>query len=244
MIQTRQIMGMPVTVKIIDGAEAVFDIIFEYFEHVDEVFSTFKPESEISRLNRAEIKHDQLSAEVKDVLAACQRMKLRSQGYFDIERNGKVDPSGLVKGWAVWNAAQIIEQAGSKNYFVDAGGDIQAGGANEQGSPWSVGLRHPTLREKIVKTLLISNGAVATSGIYERGQHIYDPHTGKSVASLLALTVVGPNIEDADVVATAAFAMGASKALDFVSSQGLEGYMITPDHNAHYTAGFERYIKN
>ncbi len=244
MKQTELIMGMPITVEIV-GAESQFiEQVFDYFRHVDTVFSTFKPDSEISRFNRGEIEKSRLSDEVREVLAACQRLKLRTSGYFDIARGNGIDPSGLVKGWAIWNAADLIEHAGFINYCVDAGGDIQLGGTNETGGYWQVGLRHPVQKDKVTAVMELTNSAVATSGTYERGQHIYNPHTGEAVTDPIALTVVGTNIEDADVIATAAFAMGPQKALDFVASQGMEGYMITADHRAQYTEGFRNYLKS
>ena len=238
-------MGMPITVEVLgDIPDQTITSVFDYFRHIDDVFSTYKPDSQISRLNRGELAENGLSDEVRDILAACERMKLRTKGYFDISHNGVTDPSGLVKGWAVWNAAQIIEKAGYRNYFVEAGGDIQAGGFNSRGKKWTVGIRHPIQKNKFAKTIEVTDSAVATSGTYERGRHIYHPQTGRAVEDPLSLTVIGPNIEEADVIATAAFAMGPQRALGFVAGQGFEGYMITKDLKASFTAGFENYVKN
>lgn len=134
MRQTRLIMGMPIEVEIVgDNAQSTLDDVFAYLGSVDERFSTYKEDSEISRINRGEITEDAISDEMKDVFALADKTQKETQGYFDIHRpDGSVDPSGIVKGWAIHNAAELIRNAGHEHFFVNAGGDIAMSGKNEE----------------------------------------------------------------------------------------------------------------
>ncbi len=128
---------------------------------------------------------------------------------------------------------------------MDAGGDIQACGKNSQGEKWRVGIRNPFNMNEIVKVLSVSEGGVATSGTYVRGQHIYNPKDSEdTLTDILSLTVIGPDVYEADRFATAAFAMGRS-GIDFIEYlPDFEGYMIDKDKQATYTTGFMRYVLN
>jgi thiamine biosynthesis lipoprotein len=244
MKQTRELMGMPITVEIVDDAATpdLFDRVYDYFVDIDTHYSPYKPTSEVSRIN-AGLPEGEWSAEMKRVLALCEATKQATKGYFDVWRDGHLDPSGLVKGWAINQAAAILRRQGIQNFYVEAGGDIQAGGHNTSGQAWRVGLRNPFNRHEIIKTLAISTEGVATSGTYIRGQHIYDPHqAGAELHDVASLTVVGPNIYEADRFATAAFAMGA-RGIHFIEQQpGLEGYQVDPQGRATFTSGLDHFV--
>lgn len=245
MKQTRLVMGMPVTVEIVGGRihPKLFNEVYAYFTAIDNRFSTYKIDSEISKLNAGLITEEQISPDMKTVLRLCGQTQLETKGYFNIVHKGKRDPSGLVKGWAVYHAAGILRRRGCHNYTVEAGGDIQAHGVNSSGVPWRVGIRNPFNRDEIVKTLAAHDIGVATSGTAIRGQHIYDPnHPTKPLTEVASLTVIGPNIYEADRFATAAFAMGRD-GINFIEQrEGLEGYMIDADRQATMTSGFEAYV--
>ena len=114
---------------------------------------------------------------MREVLALAEQTKRETGGYFDIRRpDGTLDPSGIVKGWAIRNAAAIIAASGVRDFFIEAGGDIQSSGTNASGKPWSVGIRNPFNADEIIKVVYPRGRGVATSGTYVRGQHIYDPH--------------------------------------------------------------------
>jgi thiamine biosynthesis lipoprotein len=247
MKQTRLIMGMPITVAIADtrvDAE-IFELVFGYFDYVDQTFSTYKEHSAISRLNRGELALAQASADMRAIFALAEQTRQATGGYFDIRQGGRYDPSGIVKGWAVDNAAGILRQHGYANFFVDAGGDIQADGTNEQGQSWRVGIRNPFNMDEIVKVLAISNRGVATSGTSIRGQHIYNPkQPGAPIDEIVSLTVIGPNIYEADRFATAAFAMGRAGIVFIEQLDGFEGYQIDDRGQATYTSGFARYVSH
>jgi thiamine biosynthesis lipoprotein len=232
MKQTRTMMGMPITVEVIDASASkqAFDDVFAYFEYVDEKFSTYKQDSEISRINRRELLVEESSADMKMIFEMSEQTRLETNGYFNIQHNGMYDPSGIVKGWSIFNAAQILRQMKFENYYVEAGGDIQMSGMNDQNQNWRVGIRNPFDLDEIVKVLSITDRGVATSGTYVRGQHIYNPQSEDMlITDVLSLTVIGPDIYEADRFATAAFAMGTS-GIDFIERlEGFEGYMIEND---------------
>jgi FAD:protein FMN transferase len=238
-------MGMPVTVNVIDpsATDTLFDRVFDYFAYVDDVFSTYREDSEISRINNHELELEDASDDMKTVFNLAEKTRLATDGFFNIWHNGLYDPSGLVKGWAIFNASEIMCRNGLKNFYVDAGGDVQAVGNNEQDQNWRVGIRNPFDPNQIVKVLSVSNCGVATSGTYIRGQHIYNPkNEGEPLTGIMSLTVIGPNIFEADRFATAAFAMGVD-GINFIESlPGFDGYMIDKDKRATYTTGFERYV--
>jgi thiamine biosynthesis lipoprotein len=244
MPQTRIIMGMPITVEIV-GAEsdALHREVFAYFTAVDRRFSPYRADSELSRLNAGELALSAASTEMCEVLALAESTRRETDGYFDARLpDGTVDPSGIVKGWAILNAARLIAAGGAGDFFVDAGGDIQASGRNADGEPWSVGIRSPFNPQEIVKVVYPNGAGVATSGSYVRGQHIYNPHArGEVIGDVVSLTVIGPDVLAADRFATAAFAMGKA-GIGFIEGlEGLEGYLIGADRIATMTSGFTRY---
>jgi thiamine biosynthesis lipoprotein len=243
MKQTRLLMGMPIAVELVGAEDTnLFELVYGYFQHIDETFSTYKDSSEISKIN-AGLPKEQWSTEVQTVLDLCEETKQFTNGYFDVYHDGKLDPSGLVKGWAINNAAELLQQKGLKNFCIDAGGDMQVSGANEQGEPWRIGIRNPFNREENIKIVSLQNEGIATSGTAIRGQHIYNPLDPNQTSSEIAsISVIGPDVYHADRFATAAFAMG-TEGLRFISSlEGFEAYLVKSDQMAIMTEGFDRYV--
>lgn len=238
-------MGMPITVEIVDRSAVQSDVdsIFAYFESVDNRFSTYKAESEISAINRGDLAPEQASEDMRLVFALAEQTRAETNGYFDICHNGVYDPSGIVKGWAIYNAAQMLREKGFIDFQVEAGGDLEAAGRSERGQAWLVGIRNPFNPREIVKVLRAADCGVATSGTYVRGQHIYNPKAGSEpTQEVVSLTVVGPNVYEADRFATAAFAMGRDGIRLIDQVEGLEGYMIDDRGQATMTRGFTRYV--
>jgi FAD:protein FMN transferase len=196
----RCIMGIPVSVQ---GADGEADAVFEWLRWVDTTFSTYRADSEISRLDRGELSPGDAHPLVREVLGRCDALRERTGGYFDARATGRLDPSGLVKGWAVDRAAALLDAAGCRRFCIDAGGDVVL-----RGGPWRVGIRHPRRRRKVAAVIEVSDAAVATSGAYERGAHIVDPIGRRPADGALSVTIVGPQLAAADAYATAAFAMG------------------------------------
>ena len=240
-VRAEPVMGTVITVDIRDpGVDpAVVDAVFAWFREVDETFSTYRPGSEISRLSRHEVTVPECRPEVREVLGLCAEVERRSGGAFDTYAAGRLDPSGLVKGWSVERAAAILQHAGARNFFIGAGGDVVVRGEPAPGQRWRVGVRHPELADRVAAVLAVGDLAVATSGGYERGEHIVDPRTGRAAQGLLSVTVVGPSLTYADAFATAAFVMGEA-GVTWVS--GLDGYgalAITEDRRTVWTAALD-----
>jgi thiamine biosynthesis lipoprotein len=240
-------MGMPVTLEVVDtrATEAVLAEVFGYFEYVDEKFSTYKDRSEITLINRHEINLKQASADMQTIFALAEQTRQETEGYFDIAHHGVYDPSGIVKGWAIDQAAEILRKKGFMNFYVDAGGDVQVVGKNSEGENWRVGIQNPFNPREIVKVLSVSNCGVATSGTYVRGQHIYNPRQADQlITDIVGLTVIGPNIYEADRFATAAFAMGREGIVFIENLAGFEGYMIDRNGQATFTSRFAGYVQH
>lgn len=246
MRDTRISMGMPITVEIVDQdtSQKDFDSVFDYFDSIDNRFSTYKRNSEISQFNRGEITQKDLSLDIKEIFRLSELTRNQTEGFFNIKKmDGTIDPSGLVKGWAIRNAAAIIMKKGYKNFYIDAGGDIQVSGKNALHKKWSVGIKNPFNEKKIVKIVYLTTEGIATSGSYIRGSHIYNPNEyEKTLDIIVSFTVIGPNVYEADRFATAAYAM-QEKGIYFIERQkGLEGYMIDRNGFATMTSGFEKYV--
>jgi thiamine biosynthesis lipoprotein len=241
MRDTRILMGMPITVdvsKMVDGM--LVDMVFDYFAHVDQHFSTYRADSEISAINRGDVPIRDWSGEMTEVLALAEQTKNETDGYFDIRKpDGSLDPSGIVKGWAINNAAGIVRVAGIGDFFIEAGGDIQTSGKNASGKDWSVGIRNPFKTDEIIKVVYPRGRGVATSGTYVRGQHIYNPRGPEGhIKGIVSLTVIGADVLEADRFATAAFAMGKDGIFFLEETPGLEGYVVDIDGRATPTSGF------
>ena len=167
--------------------------------------------------------------------------------YFDIiDNNEKYNPSGIVKGWAIYCATRILQDLGLKNFYINAGGDIQFYGKNNENKLWRTGIKNPFNQEEIVKVVYLKNGeGIATSGNYIRGDHIYNPKNRKKIIEeIVSFTVIGPNVLEADRFATAVFAMG-KEGINFLEKiPELAGYMIDKNGIAFMTSNFEQYIKD
>jgi len=177
-------------------------------DEIEQRFSTYLPDSEISRISRGELDVAQAHPDVRAVLDACARLKHESRGAFDVWRDGRLDPAGYVKGWAADRAADVLRAAGAMNFAVNIGGDIVFAGERAPGQPWRIGVRHPDDAQRVMLVLGVRDGAVATSGLYERGDHVTDARNGTVADAWRSLTVVAADLTTADSLATAALARG------------------------------------
>ena len=204
-------MGMPVAIEVLDDIEpSALTEAFARLRCVDATFSTYRRDSQISQLDRGTLEPDAAHADVREVLACCEAHRVATGGFFDIRATGRLDPSGFVKGWAVERAAAILERAGARRLCL------------------------------IAAVVEANDLAVATSGAYERGPHVVDPHTGRPPSHILSVTVLGPDLGTADAYATAAFAMGADGP-DWTASpsrRGFEAMTILDDDRVLTTRGF------
>jgi FAD:protein FMN transferase len=207
---------------------------------VDDVFSTWKPQSPVSRLRRGEIRVDEAPPEVAEVLELCRRAREASDGWFDPwAMPGGVDPTGLVKGWAVQRALAIIKDSGAPAAMINAGGDIAVYGQPAPGQPWRIGIENPLALDRLLLTAdLAGAGALATSGSYQRGRHLIDPRTGQATTRLLAATVIGHDLGYADALATGLYASGG-RLLERISLLvGYHGFVVDGRGNVHASRGF------
>lgn len=240
-LRVEQIMGTAIGIDLRDDSvpEAAIDAAFESLRRADAQFSTYRPDSEVSRLGRGEIALEACSLELRRVMALAEQLREDSGGHFDVRGHrvdGGLDPSGVVKGWAVEEAAWVLDGAGARNYSINAGGDVVVRGGPAPGEPWRIGIRHPLRADAIAHVVELHDGAVATSGAYERGEHITDPLTAAAPRDWLSVTVVGPSLTMADAYATAAFAMGSAGLAWVERHPGYRAYGI----DAHEVRWIER----
>jgi thiamine biosynthesis lipoprotein len=230
---------LPFTVEVTGAAAAeLLDAVFADLRWVDRTFSPFMAGSAVSRIDAGTLREEHADPSVREVLGLCRMYERATDGAFSAWRSGRLDPCGLVKGWAIDRACEILERAGHRSYAVDGAGDVRVRGRRGDGRAWRVGIRHPVRRDRVVHVVEAVDLAIATSGTYEQGAHIVDPRTGRAASELHSLTVVGPDIVDADVYATAAFVMGRA-GIAFIEDQpGYEAYAIDRDLFAASTSGF------
>ncbi len=220
-----------------DLTEAIAEAV-RWLHRVDAVYSTYRPGSQIERLARAEIGLADCDPDVAEIFALCEEISAETGGYFSARFRGRLDPTGVVKGWAVQRASEILSAAGSTAHSVNGGGDVQTVGEPERGRPWRVGIAHPLHRSAIASVAEVRGLAVATSGSAERGAHVIDPFTGRAAVELASVTVVGSELTRVDAYATAAFAMG-HRSRDWLEKlDGYEGLGISPDGRGWATSGY------
>jgi thiamine biosynthesis lipoprotein len=216
----------------------VLDALTDYWRRVDATFSTYRPGSDVSRLARGEITVTGAHPDVATVLSLCAEASARTGGFFSATAAGRLDPSGLVKGWSVQQAAGMLRAAGARAFCINGGGDVWVAGEPEPGRPWLVGVADPADPGRVLTVVPGRGLAVATSGTAERGAHIIDPFTGRAATDLASVTVTGPSLTWADAYATAAMAMG-HRARDWLSRlRGYAAIAVGANGGVWRTAGF------
>jgi thiamine biosynthesis lipoprotein len=228
-------MGIPVGIEV-DGVDAeAVERAFAHLRWVDAAFSPYLADSEISRLDAGTLALREASPAVRAVLARCDALRRDTGGWFDVRATGRLDPSGFVKGWAVEGAAAILTRAGARDFCLHAGGDVRVGG----GRLWRVGVQHPRRRDRVAAVLGARDVGVATSGAYERGAHIVDPHRGRPPEGVLSVTVVAPDLGLADAYATSAFAMDLDGPAWTATLPGCHALTILADGRVISTPGMD-----
>ena len=190
---------------------------------VDQLFSTYLPDSQVSRLRRGEIAIDEADQLVQQVWQACLAIKEISDGAFDPWAvPGGFDPSGYVKGWAADLVSEQLIKQGAKHIQVNAGGDISVRGGKDANTPWKLAVAHPSIKGEISKLYSITTGAIATSGTSERGDHIIDPQSKTIAVGARSATVIGPDAGISDALATALVVSGRDGASWFAKDELFE----------------------
>ncbi len=230
MRRVEHVMGLPVSIDVPAARwDADLEPAFTVMRLADARFSPYRPNSELSRFNRGELASAELSTEFRDIQQTCTIWNQQTDGLFSANYGSQYDPSGLVKGWAVAQAGRALEESGWHHYLINAGGDILAAGRHDD--TWSIGLQHPLIKQKLMGSLSVQTGAIATSGTYARGQHVVNPLTGEAATELVSVTVVGAEIIPTDVFATAILAGGIAGLRHDWGGYGV--LAIEPDGTAH-----------
>lgn len=210
-------------------APAVVDNAIAWLHWVDATFSTYKTDSPVSRLARGEIGIAECPPEVEQILTRCDELQTETYGYFSAYATGGLDPSGLVKGWAIQRVSDLLRAARSRNHCINGGGDVHCAGSAADGGPWRIGISDPTRPGQLAAVVTGTDIAVATSGTAERGAHIRNPHDLTTPSVLASVTIVGKDLAYADAYATAAFAMGSAAADWIATLDGYQGLVIQAD---------------
>jgi thiamine biosynthesis lipoprotein len=237
------VMGIPMSIDIRDAATdargwadvaaAAFAVIAE----ADRRFSTYRPDSEVSLVNRGLVGEGDYSDDLREVLAIGERFGTASGGAFTVRRaGGGLDTDGVVKGWAAARAAAVLRTQGVVTFCLNAGGDVVVGGSPGGGAAWNVGIRSPSDPERMWAVLSVTDCAVATSGAYERGAHIVDGRTGRPATGLSSVSVIADELTTADVLATAVFALGPD-GVDWALGHGARGVLALSDAGKPLAAG-------
>lgn len=264
------IMGTAISLAAPDDTDpAVFttaaDAAYTYLRRIDEIFSTYKPDSPISRIHDGRLPLTDLPGHpdgdlIRDVLALCAHLHRESHGAFDAWNVGdppRFDPSGAVKGWAAEHASRILTTHGLTRHALNAGGDVRVHGGSGtrptpdpgEPAPWRIGVTDPHRPGHTLLVIERTDGAVATSGTTERGLHVYDPRTTLPATALLQVTVTGPDLALADGYATAALALaGTSRPADayawltaLAQRTGYQALTVDPDTGVWWTPGLRHY---
>lgn len=237
-VRVAHLMGMPISIHVRtdrpddDAVDAAAARCWTLLREIDQVFSPYRPDSDVSRIRREELDFSDADPWVAQVATACEQAARVTGGRFSAYWDGRFDPTGYVKGWAVERAARaflepLLEHRGVQAAGINAGGDMQLFTADAADRPWRIGVEDPSCTGRLTATVDVRNGAVATSGIAQRGCHVRDPRTGSLATDVLSATVVCDSLTDADVWATAAVAAGAADRLVVGASRS--GVLVAAD---------------
>ena len=197
-----------------------------YYEEIDERFSTFKESSEVSKIRSGNLDLANSSPDMKLVWNRCHELREQTQRAFDPwSVPGGFDPSGYVKGWATEQSLRFFADEGIERIQINAGGDIVLRGGYDSSTPWNIGIRHPDFADKIAKNFEIFDGAIASSGTYERGDHVIDPRVGVPAVGARAATVIGPDSGIADALATALIVDGRD-SVNWIGAEAFRSYQF------------------
>lgn len=233
-------MGMEAAFDFLDPiSSSDVDELLEYFYSIDELFSPYKKTSDIYKVNAKKIAAEESNPEVRKVLRICERLKKDSNGFFDIRVENHIDPSGMVKGYAISQAAHDLSKKGYFNFYIEIGGDMQVAGL-KNGFKWKVGVENAVTGK--IHVIQLTDKGVATAGLFKSGLPIYNPHTQKIAGYYKSVTVIARDVADADWIATAAFAMGEKGKAFVENREGIEAIFIGSDGSEFFTSGIANYM--
>jgi len=233
-------MGMPISLALRGRhaddryGEAAWARALASLHEADRVFSTYRPDSHVCRLDRGEVTVADCPPEVGEVLALGELARVQSGGAFDVRRpdaagRAVLDPSGVVKGWAAERAAEHLRMLDDTDFCLSAGGDLVCRTVDPDEAPWRIGVEDPLDPSRLVAVVPVHTGAVATSGTAHRGAHLVDGRTGRAPSGIASVTVVAPSLTWADIDATAAYALGEGAAVWLENRPGRTGLVVWAD---------------
>lgn len=246
-------MGTVVSVRAVGGVPAAaLPHLRDAFEALEDRFSLYRPASEASQVANRTLTLRQASDEYRRVYDLAIDWRAATSGAFTPHRpDGAVDLSGIVKALGIQAAAAVLDAHGVHDYVLNAGGDVVVSGAQPDGRPWVVGIVDPDDRTRLLSqysapvpvsdaggepTSAPTRRAVATSGVAERGDHVW--HLG-SDDTFCQVTVVADDIVTADVLATAVLAGGPGTLAEATTGwPGLEVLACAPDGRRWATPAF------
>lgn len=160
------------------------------------------------------------------------------------EKGMRIGFGGIGKGYAAECAKAVLQKMGVNSGIVNASGDLAAWGSQPNGSPWTIGIADPNSKYKPFSYLNISDMAVATSGSYEKFvmidgkkySHTIDPRTGYPVCGIKSVTIICPNAEIADAMATPVTIMGIKAGLHLINQMKNIACIIIDDNDKLYTS--------
>jgi thiamine biosynthesis lipoprotein len=244
-VHVEQVWGTHVTFdlrdeSLPDDVDEILASAIAYLHQVDAWFSTYRADTPITMYRNGLIPLFRTPTVVQEVLSACHFAKQLTGGAFDPWAvKGGVDPSGYVKGWAAGQVADQLVAAGIRNVCVNASGDIACRGLQAPGEQWAIGIINPYDTQQIVEVVHVGDGAVATSGLYERGNHIKNPRTGTTEVHYDSATIVGPDAGLADALATAALLEGPTAAAWFADLPQWSVYLIKDGVVSYFGPAFD-----
>lgn len=210
--------------KAADRADALIErtmpALKAYLDHVEAVFSPFRADSAVSLANRADWSALLDDPDFAEVYALCALAKRITDGHFDAAHAGGYDPVGIVKGWAVQRAHErllmpLVRSGACEAAAIGGGGDVQTAVADGSDFVWRVGVQDPADPDATVRTIMLRDGAVATSGTSKRGEHI-----DRTAHDLAQATVVDDHLTFADMWATTAIAAGETEFRRLFGARG------------------------
>jgi FAD:protein FMN transferase len=241
-------MGMPISLALRgryakgERGLAAWREVVAVLRAADSVFSTYRPDSLVSRLGRGECTLADCPPEVAEVLALGATAQRDSGGAFSVHRPGRdgrrtLDPSGVVKGWAADRAAAPLRALAGTDFCLSAGGDLVCQTLEPDHRPWRIGIEDPHDPRRLIAVVPVANGAIATSGGAHRGQHVVDARTGRPPSGIASVTVVAGSLVDADIDATAAYAQGPDAAAWLGTRPGRTGLVVWADGSTTMVPG-------
>lgn len=259
LVWTIHVMAMPFTVRMRgvpdrDVAERAVRAFADDLADADLLFSLWRPDTPMALIALGTGSVEDAPREIREVLALAEEWRARTGGAFDARLRrraaarlpveypeGAPDPTGIVKTWAVARALAHLEEAAARSWMVDAAGDVCVGGEGV----WTVGIADPTLvgdphGSRPVGAVELGHPAraMATSGVAQARDHVWDPETGEPARHYLQVTVVGDDLIACDAWATAIVA-GGPRSLASAVEHGVAALAITAERSG---GGFEAVV--